>query len=120
MAPGGAATLDHARLAPHAPGKIVKLQFRSVVSGLGATSAAQSFDLSTRCDTAAYALILTGTGAREDRYDPMVFGVTGAEEECVLPSSPTAAGASSKVAPPNTFNPNPDPNPNPNPNRNPP
>ena len=118
MAPGGAATLDHTRLAPHAPGKIVKLQFRSVVSGLGATSAAQSFDLSTRCDTAAYALILTGTGAREDRYDPMVFGVTGAEEECVLPSSPTAAGASSKVAPPNTFNPNPDPNPNPNPNRN--
>ena len=76
-----------------------------MVSGLGATSAAQSFDLSTRCDTAAYALILTGTGAREDRYDPMVFGVAGAEEECVLPSSPTAAGASSKVAPPNTFQP---------------
>ena len=98
MEPGGAATLDHARLAPHAPGKIVKLQFRSVVAGLGATSAAQSFDLSTRCDTAAYALVLTGTGAREDRYDPMVFGVAGAEEACVLPSSPTAAGASSKVA----------------------
>ena len=115
MAPGGAATLDHARLAPHAPGKIVKLQFRSVVAGLGATSAAQSFDLSTRCDTAAYALILTGTRAREDRYDPMVFGVAGAEEECVLPSSPTAAGASSKVALLNTFNPssNPDPNPSP-------
>ena len=96
--PGGAATLDHIRLAPHAPGKIVKLQFRSVVGGLGSTSAAQSFDLSTRCDTAAYALILTGTGAREDRYDPMVFGVAGAAAACVLPSSPTAAGASSKVA----------------------
>ena len=117
MEPGGAATLDHVRLAPHAPGKIVKLQFRSVVAGLGAISAAQSFDLSTRCDTAAYALVLTGTGAREDRYDPMVFGVAGAEEECVLPSSPTAAGASSKVALLNTFNPssNPDPNPSPQP-----
>jgi len=116
VAPGGAATLDHMRLAPHAPGKIVKLQFRSVVTGLGATAAALSFDLSTRCDTAAYALVLTGTGAREDRYDPMVFGVAGAEEECVLPSSPTAAGASSKVALLNTFDPNLDPNPNPNPN----
>ena len=99
MAPGGAATLDHARLAPHAPGKIVKLQFRSVVSGLGATSAAQSFDLSTRCDTAAYALILTGTGAREDRYDPMVFGVAGAEEGSVSPELPSTTRRLSTTSP---------------------
>ena len=98
VAPGGAATLDHARLAPHAPGRIVKLQFRQVGGGLGATSAALSFDLSTRCDAAAYALVLTGTGGREDRYDPMVFGVAGAAAACVLTRAPTAAGPSAKVA----------------------
>ena len=60
--PGATATLDHIRVAPHAPGKIVKLQF---VSADGATTAAQSFDLSTRCDTSAYALLFSGTAGHD-------------------------------------------------------
>lgn len=92
--PGAVAALDHIRVAPHAPGKIVKLQF---LSDDGGTTAAQSFDLSTRCDTSAYALIFAGTILRTDEYDPLVFGVAGAAQQCVLSSGPTAAGASTKL-----------------------
>ena len=92
--PGAVAALDHVRVAPHAAGKIVKLQF---LSDDGATTAAQSFDLSTRCDLSAYALIFAGTIVRTDEYDPLVFGVAGAAQQCVLSSGPTAAGASTKL-----------------------